>query len=195
MHRVTIIALFLVTGTRAAAQQVRAGAQQVRAGAQQVRAGGSCRALFGDARTRARNAAHRTETIEFIEEDASGVTLAHASDRWEEPWSLQLTGLELVAIEGESALFEVKPGLASSVGCSAGTYRVTVDDALSRDTHVLAVLRQAVLVELRGTLRYILLPGAEYPLWLVAWRLPGVIGATYDPSAPAPHYEPQTTLY
>jgi hypothetical protein len=177
MLHLAIVALLLLAGAPALGQP---------------RAAADCPALFGNARTRAIGAARRAKNIEFIDEDASGVTLAHSSEDWDEPWSLQLVGLELVALKGEVALFEATPSLAKSVGCSAGRYRVTVDDALSRDARVLAVLRESVLVEMRGALRYVLLRGAEHPEWLVAYRLPGTLGPTYDPSAPAPHYESHT---
>jgi hypothetical protein len=130
-----------------------------------------CSRLFGDLRAHQDNARARARRLDWVDEEQSGVTIAHAAEEWEEPINLELGGLKLVGTRGRAALFQITTALAASTGCPAGIYPVSVDARLTARTHVLAVLRRGVLVDHRGRLGFIKAPRAGEPRWLLAWRM------------------------
>jgi hypothetical protein len=97
------------------------------------------------------------------------------SVHWEDPTSLGLSGVWLVAIREGDAIVELSPRLAATVGCSAGLYRLGADDTLSSGTRILAVLSEAMLVEKHRMLFYLTVPGARALRWMAAWRMRGTL--------------------
>jgi len=134
-----------------------------------------CAALFGDARAQAGNASARAHRLDWVDEEASGITLAHSHPGWGDPVRLQLRGLELRRIEPSagqaSAIFDLSPAVARTVGCPAGEYALALDHELMPSMRILAILQRGVLVEHRGGLGFVALPGTELPRWFVAWRM------------------------
>jgi len=138
----------------------------------------SCPGLFGDQALQQRNAARRQHNIDWVEEDESGVTIAHTRTGWgDEPFRLSIRGLRLLGVQGGSAVFQVSGEAASAGHCRPGRYVVGVDSSLSRHTRVLAVLSRGLLVEHRGKLAYVAPPSAAAPVWLLAWRMEGEIAS------------------
>ncbi len=132
-----------------------------------------CARLFGDHASREANRRHRVRRLLWVDEEAAGVSVVHSSKTWALPTPLRVRGLTLKALrltdEGKTAEIAVTPELGDRVGCRAGRYRVRVDDNLGGDVRVLAILRDAVLVEHRQRLRFIARPGASKHRWLTAW--------------------------
>jgi hypothetical protein len=133
---------------------------------------GACTGLFGDARSRAWNAGRRAALLDFIDEDESGVTVAHANGWWEEPRRLRLDGMRLRSIERGAAVVELSGALARTCKCRPGRYRLKTDDLLAARTRILGVLGSGILVEHRGRLGFI---GGRSPRWLMAWRMRGEV--------------------
>jgi hypothetical protein len=132
----------------------------------------ACTGLFGDERVRAWNASRRGALLDFIDEDESGVTVAHGSSRWEEPGRLRLEGMRLRAVQRGAAVVELSSELARSSKCLPGRYRLKTDDLLAARTRILGVLANGILVEHRGRLGFI---GGRTPRWLMAWRMQGEV--------------------
>jgi hypothetical protein len=140
-----------------------------------------CAALFGDAVARRTNAASRARNLDWVDEEPTGVTIAHAAEGWDEPAAIQLRGIRLVRTRAAGiAEVQLSPEAARAAGCVAGTYVVGMDSSLGLQARVLAVMRHGVLVERRGRLAFITAPGMEHPRWLLAWRM----RATLQPPAP-----------
>lgn len=166
-HRtyVTVVAAgLLLAGAAVAAPPAGGGA-----GAPQT-----CPGLFGGQALQERNAARRQQAIDWIDEDESGVTIAHTRTGWgDEPFRLTIRGLRLLGVQGGTAVFQVSGEAASAGHCRPGRYVVGVDSSLSRHTRVLAVLSHVVLVEHRGKLAFVAPASAPIPGWLLAWRMQG----------------------
>jgi hypothetical protein len=166
MRAQVIIGSLLVTGSAYAAALTSSGAPA----GDRARVG-QCAALFGDLRARQENARARSKRLDWVDEEQSGVTIAHAAEEWEDPITLELGGLRLVGTRGRAAMFQVTAALAASTGCPAGVHQVHVDARLAAWTRVLAVLQRGVLVDHRGRLGFIRAPHAGEPRWLLAWRM------------------------
>jgi hypothetical protein len=132
-----------------------------------------CAALFGDVAARRANAALRARNLDWIDEEQSGVTIAHAAEGWEEPTRIEVKGLRLLRTRPDAGIAEVQlsSSAARTAGCAAVTYLVGVDAALGFQARVLAILRHGVLVERRGQLVFLSSRGVPPPRWLLAWRM------------------------
>lgn len=146
----------------------------------------ACSPLFGDARARTRNQRLRQSALDWVQEEDSGVTIAHTRESWGEPVAMLLRGVRLVRIVGQRdqrrAEVALAPGLAREVGCAAGRYTIGVDALVGKGTRVLEVLDSGLLVERRGVLGHVARPGAVRPRWLLAWR----VRAELPPGSPGP---------
>jgi len=138
----------------------------------------ACPALFGDQQVRSDNSARRARTLDWVDEEEDGVTVAHTNGRWKEPIRLRVRGVQLVSVRSNRAVVQISPTLAAAAGCQPGDYQVRVDDALTANTRVLAVLSHSVLVEHRGRLGFIAPRGTDSPRWLLAWRMNGEVRPT-----------------
>lgn len=135
-----------------------------------------CPELFGTRKTRARNKLYRKRILHWAVEEPSGITVVHSHQGWEEVTRFKFPGVELLGrseTEDGVAVVKISEELADSVGCPAGSYRMRRDDALGRDSRVLAVFGSAVLIVHQGQLGYLAVPDLPPPRWLVAWKLPG----------------------
>jgi hypothetical protein len=140
-----------------------------------------CPAFFGDSSAKARNAMLRAKWLDWVDEDGDGVTIAHAQERWAEPLPTRVRGVQLVRIvrreTGLAAELILSPDLAGSAHCPLGPYQVSIDDSLVGWGRVLAVLHQGLLAEHQGQLRFLALPAAEPPRWLLAWHMRAILPA------------------
>jgi hypothetical protein len=165
------LALLALPGLATAAPPVFGGQRVPQLAAQ----ADACPALFGDQQVRSHNSARRAHTLDWVDEDEDGVTVAHTNGRWKEPVRLRVRGVQLVSLRSKRAVVQISPTLAAAAGCQPGNYEVQVDDALTANTRVLAVLNSSVLVEHRGRLGFIAIRGTDSPRWLLAWRMNGEV--------------------
>jgi hypothetical protein len=151
-----------------------------------------CPALFGSTSVRRGNRDYRRHNLHWVQQEAAGITVAHSKDDWDTPVPLAITGLALVRTAGSKAELELSPRTAALVGCAAGRYRVMVDDGVSPNLRVLAILRGVMLLDQRGRLAFVSAPGEASPRWLMAWRVRGIVthGSSARRPAPAPPPRP-----
>lgn len=170
------IAVCLLVVASAVATPVMVGAgPSIRGSARTLSARG-CSRLFGAADLVEANRVRRTRSLCWVDQDKRYTTVIHASDTWRPPIRLRLAGIRPVqngqpAGPPRAAMIEVSTALAGRLGCRAGRYEVRVDDAVGRDTRVLAVLRGGLLVERAGVLRYLARGAKRLPRWYTAWGL------------------------
>jgi len=142
-----------------------------------------CSAVFGDEGVWMRHASYRAPRLHDFGQRRHGLEIVHSVSTWTAPTSVRLTGLDLVGVEmveteplepgtaaGEElvAIVELKEPLDSM--CQPGLYAVSADDALGRDTKVLAVEEYGVLVEKKGRLGLLQWPGARPPAVRMVWQ-------------------------
>jgi hypothetical protein len=152
-------------------------------GAPRLQAASACKALFGARASRAHNAKHRAAHLDWIEEDETGVTVAHTHPGWEAPTQLRVRGVRLVVVQGRSAVFELASTQAAALGCKPGRFNLRADDSIGGLSRIIAVRARGVLVEGGGALRFISAPGQRSPRFVLGWRLPGEVqGAAASPS-------------
>lgn len=144
-----------------------------------------CSEVFGDPQLRSARAARRAQLVELLVTEEGEVMLAHSQD-WEEPLPLRLHGLHLTTVDvaHQQAIFELElPPLC------VGLFRVSVDDELGQDAPILAVIGDAVVLELDGQLRYIQGDNDSRPpevLWRSKWTLRRARSPVSVPLVPQP---------
>lgn len=130
----------------------------------------TCSEVFGDPELRSVRAELRAQLVDLIVTEDGEVMLAH-SQGWDEPVALRLRGLRLLSVDvpHQQAIVELElPPVC------VGLYRVKVDDELGRDAPILAVVGDAVVLELDGQLRYVQRDHAPRPpevLWRSQWTM------------------------
>lgn len=154
----------------------------------------SCPALFGYRANHEDNRARRKALLYWVHQDDEATIVAHGSDRWKRPVGVEFEGLSVLATSAARKArwvdVDVAPALAERVACAPGRYRLGVDDSIG-DAHVLAVFASGVLVEMDGSLRYLVGPEHRRARWLMAWgskykvHVPRAGGAK-APARPAP---------
>lgn len=150
-----------------------------------------CPRLFGGEKARSENKIHREKQLLWTVADRYGITVAHTERDWEDVTKFEVTGIELVSRAGSEPemIIEISSGVADEVGCPAGRYLLRRDHTLGRDTRILAVFRNAVLITCGDRLGYLAVPDAPAPRWFLAWQLPGV---TVYPRFPKPRIPRRT---
>lgn len=135
----------------------------------------TCPALFGSAAIQHRNTTWRARHLDWIEEEDSGVTVAHVHALWSDPVAIAPAGLTVVAIRRlrgkNAAIIQLSRELRRSLHCAAGPYLVKADVMLGLRLRILHVLQTGVLVEAGGRLAFIAARGALAPRWLMGWSM------------------------
>lgn len=162
------------------------------AAAGELDARSDCPALFQEADERRENAEERRAVLEYVQGSPEAIVVVHSAD-WDDAQRISIDGLTLAATElrpeGWVAIFELGEALERT-GCALGRYVLHVDDGIAKDTHVLAILDDVVLVEHEGELRFITTRGSTPRIslvWSSPWAIRGGAGPARVPAmAPAP---------
>lgn len=152
----------------------------------------SCPQLFGDEEARELNHQSRRELLLSVRREEHCHVVQHSTD-WRAPQVTEYIGLTLLQtrIDDESgprALVRVSAEI-DELSCEPGLYLITADDSIGNEVRVLAILRDLVLVEDSGELRYLALAGIERPVWRMvwvsSWTMPRLPGSRVDVRRPA----------
>ena len=133
----------------------------------ELHAARDCAAVFGDEETVAENETVREERLNFIVDSGAHVVVDH-SYSWSEPESAEIRSFELVDTSTGGALAVFGAG-DEGFDCADGVYLLSADDSLGPDGRIIAVLQQALLIELEDELFFIVPEGDDPPDFVVAW--------------------------
>lgn len=139
------------------------------AAAEEVLSARDCPAVFGDEEDVEANEEYRMASLNFVWGEAPQVVIDHSSD-WDEPQLTAIRSMELIetSTEGQEAFVSLDAD-AEGIDCESGVYALAVDDAVGEEGLVLAILGDALLLELDGHLSYLLEEGESAPEWRVTW--------------------------
>jgi hypothetical protein len=145
-----------------------------------------CAEVFGDESAVSENRELRERRLNFIIDSGEDVLLDH-SHRWADPKPVEIRSLEVIetSTDASTAWVEFYPS-QEQIECEDGVYALSVDDSLGPDGRVLAVLRDALLIELDGELWYALPEDGVAPDFRLAWSSRFVLPRTTKLSRPAP---------
>lgn len=133
----------------------------------------ACPQLFGDEETRERNRRHRKELLLSVRRGRYCHVVLHSA-QWKDPQPVDYVGLSLLrtridAESGPQALVSVS-GEIAELDCAPGLYLIGIDDSIGEEARILAILREAILIEDGQELKYIKSEGAPSPVWRMIWK-------------------------
>ncbi len=134
-----------------------------------------CPGMFGSQSVWDDNEAKRKKNLVRAYGANGRYTVMHKARSWGQPVRFRIRGLDLEDVEIDedghrSVLLEVSEDVADLFGCEAGLYELERDNSLLRDTSVLKILDDAVLLDYQGHLVYLPVHDWDDPSFRLVWQ-------------------------